>query len=50
MIIDFKKFIPMQPLQDGLFTVLEQIPGTIVSADKTDVLRSQQYWPSYNLP
>lgn len=35
---------------DGVLIVLEQIPTLIVSADKTNVLRDQTYWPSYNVP
>lgn len=49
MIVDYKKFVPGEPLIDGLFTVLEQLPGQTVWEDKTDVLRAQSYWPSYNL-
>ena len=29
MVIDFKLFTPGEPLRDGLFTVLEQIPGQV---------------------
>ena len=50
MIVDYNQFTPNQPLRDGLLTVLEQIPGYIVWEDKTDVLRTQSHWPSYNLP
>ncbi|GIY39257.1 putative phospholipase B-like 2 [Caerostris darwini] len=48
MILDYNKFQPGKPLQDGLLWVLEQLPGYIHSEDVTNVLRSQQYWPSYN--
>lgn len=30
--------------------VLEQLPGTIVADDQSDILRKQSYWPSYNTP
>jgi len=50
MIVDYNKFVPGETnIQDGLLSVLEQIPGMIVSADKTDILRTQTYWSSYNL-
>lgn len=48
MIVDYNKFKPGQPLQDGLLWVLEQLPGYVHSEDKTGVLRNQSYWPSYN--
>jgi hypothetical protein len=50
MIVDYNKFSPSQPLRDNLLIVLEQIPGNIIWQDKTDVLRTQSYWSSYNLP
>ena len=51
MIVDYNKFDPTSDeLADDTLWVLEQIPGTIVSSDQTDVLRKQQYWPSYNTP
>ena len=28
----------------------EQIPGNILWTDKTDVLRKDSYWSSYNIP
>lgn len=49
MVIDYKLFTPGQPLRDGLFVVLEQIPGTIVWEDKTEHLRQNSYWSSYNV-
>lgn len=49
MIIDYKLFESGQPLKDNLFVVLEQLPGQTVWKDKTDVLREQTYWSSYNL-
>jgi hypothetical protein len=50
MIIDYKLYTPGQDLKDNLLIVLEQIPGYIEWSDKTDVLRKQSYWTSYNLP
>ena len=49
MIVDYKLFTPGEKLRDNLFIVLEQIPGQVMWSDKTDVLRSQSYWSSYNL-
>ena len=34
----------------NLFTLVEEIPGTIVSEDVTEVLYKQNYWASYNIP
>ena len=51
MIVDYKKFTPFSPtLSDGLLTVAEQMPGLVLAADVTDVLRKQSYWGSYNIP
>ncbi|XP_064459280.1 putative phospholipase B-like 2 [Ornithodoros turicata] len=51
MVLDYKRFIRGEAaLQNGLLWVLEQIPGTITSADVTSVLREQGYWASYNSP
>jgi hypothetical protein len=50
MIIDYKQFYPGEPLRDGLLTVVEQLPGQVAWSDKTNVLRNQTYWPSYNIP
>ncbi|XP_015733652.1 putative phospholipase B-like 2 isoform X6 [Coturnix japonica] len=36
--------------QQGLLTVLEQIPGLVIVADKTELLYQQGYWASYNVP
>ncbi|CAF0754477.1 unnamed protein product [Brachionus calyciflorus] len=49
MVVDYKLFYPGEPLRDNLFIVLEQIPGQVKWEDKTDVLRTRTYWPSYNL-
>ncbi|KAM5192372.1 putative phospholipase B-like 2 [Mantella aurantiaca] len=51
MVIDYKKFRPGETdVPSGLLTVLEQLPGLITSADKSDLLYHTSYWPSYNIP
>ncbi|KAI7808257.1 putative phospholipase B-like 2 [Triplophysa rosa] len=51
MIVDYKSFTPGEKhLKQGLFTVLEQIPGMMVNADKTEELLKSGYWASYNIP
>ena len=49
MVVDYKLFSPGEPLRDGLFTVLEQIPGQVKWEDKTETLRQTSYWSSYNI-
>lgn len=49
MIVDMKLFKPNVTIVDDTLWVLEQIPGKIVSADKSDVLRTKGYWASYNI-
>ncbi|NP_001076460.1 putative phospholipase B-like 2 precursor [Danio rerio] len=51
MVVDYKNFVPGQAVaKQGLFTVLEQIPGMIKTADKTTELFQTGYWASYNIP
>ncbi|XP_033618561.1 putative phospholipase B-like 2, partial [Fukomys damarensis] len=51
MIVDYKVFIPSGPrLDSGVLTILEQIPGMVVVADKTAELYEKTYWASYNIP
>ena len=50
MIVDYNRFTPGMPLKNGLLTVLDQIPGTVTSNDQTNILRSQTYFASYNIP
>ena len=51
MIVDYKLFKPGKPLPGAdLLWVLEQIPGFIHADDQTALLKSQSYWPSYNIP
>ncbi|NXX76591.1 PLBLB protein, partial [Urocolius indicus] len=48
MVVDYKEFPAKRPR--GVLTVLEQIPGLVVVADRTELLYQQGYWASYNLP
>ncbi|KAM8961143.1 putative phospholipase B-like 2 [Pelodytes ibericus] len=51
MIVDYNKFNPGQTeASAGLLTILEQIPGMVMKADKSDELYNKGYWPSYNIP
>lgn len=50
MIINLERFVPGQTPLPGLLTVAEQLPGTVVSRDMTDVLTLSAYWPSMNVP
>lgn len=55
MVFDMKKFTPGSPIPADTFWVAEQLPGNafpygVTSADKTDVLNTETYWASYNLP
>ncbi|XP_067911223.1 putative phospholipase B-like 2 isoform X2 [Heterodontus francisci] len=51
MIVDYNYFTPGQfDTRENLLTILEQIPGQIVTADKTDELMQRGYWASYNVP
>nr|XP_012788766.1 unnamed protein product [Sorex araneus] len=51
MIVDYKAFVPgaTRP-RPGLLTVLEQLPGMVLAADRTRQLYNQTYWASYNIP
>nr|XP_033813351.1 putative phospholipase B-like 2 [Geotrypetes seraphini] len=50
MIVDYNYFHPGVRVQQNLLTVLEQIPGLVVVADKSEELFQQGYWASYNIP
>ncbi|XP_051762699.1 putative phospholipase B-like 2 [Ctenopharyngodon idella] len=51
MVVDYKLFVPGQEYsKQGLFTVLEQIPGMIITADRSEELYKTGYWASYNIP
>lgn len=49
IVVDLKRFTPRAPLQAGLLTVMEQLPGYVAVADRTADLE-RGYWPSYNVP
>lgn len=49
MVLDMNRFIPGEPLDDNLLTVVEQIPGLVKAGDVTQTLE-RGYWPSYNVP
>lgn len=50
MVLDYKRYSPGQPLQQGTLWVISPMPGLVKAADVTDVLESQGYWASYNIP
>lgn len=51
MVVDYKAFVPGGPSPGSrVLTVLEQIPGMVVVADKTAELYEKTYWASYNIP
>jgi len=51
MVIDFKLFqAGVSPLSPNLLWIGSQLPGYFESADVTDVINNQGYWPSYNVP
>lgn len=50
MILDYKLFKPGHPIPDKLFYVAEQIPGDVIYADQSYMLRKRGYWKSYNTP
>ncbi|XP_053324923.1 putative phospholipase B-like 2 [Spea bombifrons] len=51
MIVDYNKFRAGQTKAPaGILTVLEQLPGMVVKADKSDELYKSGYWASYNIP
>lgn len=47
MAVDYSKFTPNEPLQEGVLTVGEQLPGYFHYEDQTATL-AYGYWPSYN--
>ncbi|KAM6155757.1 putative phospholipase B-like 2 [Rhynchocyon petersi] len=51
MIVDYKAFVPGEPSPGSkVLTILEQIPGMVVVADRTQELYQKSYWASYNIP
>ncbi|XP_041938702.1 phospholipase B-like 1 [Alosa sapidissima] len=49
MVVDLNRVTLGRKIDDGALTVVEQIPGLVVSSDQTQALR-QGYWASYNVP
>lgn len=39
MVIDLKRYQPRKHLEDNLLWVVEQIPGLVIAADQTAILR-----------
>ncbi|MCL4148177.1 UNVERIFIED_CONTAM: hypothetical protein GTU68_048902 [Idotea baltica] len=51
MIVNYKLFKPGKPInRPETLYILEQLPGHVKFADRTEVLLNQSYWPSYNIP
>jgi len=50
MVVDFKVYSPGSTVAPGTLWVAEQLPGIVVRADQSAVLREQGYWASYNIP
>jgi hypothetical protein len=53
MIVDYNLFkIGLKPheLPDNLLWICEQLPDLIHSEDVTHILRTHEYWASYNIP
>jgi len=51
MVVDYKLFTPgRKMLAPNTLWIGSQIPGYFESADVTDVVNKQGYWPSYNIP
>lgn len=50
MVVDYKLFKPGKRIKANTLWILEQIPGFIVAGDQSQILQSQSYWPSYNVP
>jgi hypothetical protein len=48
MVLDYKKFTPNQPLQEGTFWVMEEIPSRCHAEDLTQYLERGD-WRSYNV-
>jgi len=49
MVLDLRAFASSGLAAPGTFWVLEELPGTIVSADMTHRLHEDSYWASYNV-
>lgn len=49
MVLDYKLFTPGSPIVNDTLWILEQMPGITRQKDVSDVLRKNEYWPSYNV-
>ncbi|KAL2078064.1 hypothetical protein ACEWY4_025749 [Coilia grayii] len=49
MVVDLNRVTLGRKIEEGALTVVEQIPGLVMSSDQTQALR-QGYWASYNIP
>lgn len=49
IVLDYKLFSPGSPVVNDTLWILEQMPGITRQKDVSDVLRKNQYWPSYNV-
>ncbi|XP_022780516.1 putative phospholipase B-like 2 isoform X1 [Stylophora pistillata] len=50
MVVNYKQFVPNEPLVPDTFWILEQLPGTVIMSDMSEFLEKERYWASYNLP
>ena len=50
MVVNYKQFVPNQPLAPETFWVLEQLRGNVMMVDMSEILDNDRYWASYNLP
>merc|ERR1719171_1100222 len=48
MVVDYNKFTPGKPIQDGTLMVLEQVPTISHYEDESDRLRKTGFWSSEN--
>jgi len=48
MVVDYNKFKPGKPLENGTLFVIEQVPGISHIEDSTAFLQKQGYWASEN--
>ena len=49
-VVDFNLFVPGHAPAANTITIVDQVPGTVASADITAEVVKQGYWPSYNIP
>jgi len=48
IVVDYKRFYSGH--KTDIVWIIEQIPGLVMSADKSATLFATSYWPSYNIP